>query len=74
MRRLRLISKMSNIPPITHQAIEQALNRFKTSVSLCSDVPGAVSFYADIGLDDLQHMNELIETLEKSNPLIWRIH
>lgn len=28
IRRLRLISKMSNIPPITYRAIEQAVNRF----------------------------------------------
>ncbi|KJD56745.1 YmfQ family protein [Bacillus velezensis] len=69
MRRLRLISKMSNIPPITHQAIEQALNRFlKHPSAYVRMFPGQYRFYADIGLDDLQHMNELIETLEKIKP------
>ncbi|MCP6682773.1 YmfQ family protein [Bacillus nakamurai] len=69
MRRLRLISKMSSIPPMTHQAIEQALNRFlKHPSARVRLLPGEYRFNVDIVLDDLQHMSELIETLENIKP------
>ncbi|MBT2573691.1 YmfQ family protein [Bacillus sp. ISL-51] len=69
MRRLRLISKMSNIPPMTYQAIEQALNRFlKHPSAHVRLLPGEYRFNVDIVLDDLQHISELIETLENIKP------
>lgn len=69
IRRLRLISKMSNIPPATYLAIERALNRFLKNPSACVRlIPGEYHFNVDIDIDDLQHMTELIETLENMKP------
>lgn len=69
IRRLRLISKMSNIPPITYRAIEQAVNRFlKKPSAQVRLLPGEYRFNVDINIDDLQHMNELIEALENMKP------
>lgn len=69
IRRLRLISKMSNIPPITYRAIEQAVNRFlKNPSAQVRLLPGEYRFNVDINVDDLQHMNELIEAIENMKP------
>lgn len=69
IRRLRLISKMSNIPPVTYRAIEQALNRFlKHPSSRVRLLPNQYHFNVDIDIDDLQHIGELIETLENMKP------
>ncbi|KUP41803.1 MULTISPECIES: YmfQ family protein [Bacillus subtilis group] len=69
IRRLRLISKMSNIPPATYKAIEQALNRFlKNPSAQVRLLQGQYRFNVDIDIDDMQHMSELIETLENMKP------
>ncbi|WP_262119297.1 YmfQ family protein [Bacillus subtilis] len=69
IRRLRLISKMSNIPPATYRAIEHALNRFlKNPSAQVRLLPGEYRFKVDIDIDDMQHMSELIETLENMKP------
>nr|WGD93045.1 YmfQ family protein [Bacillus subtilis] len=69
IRRLRLISKMSNIPPATYRAIEHALNRFlKNPSAQVRLLPGEYRFNVDIDIDDMRHMSELIETLENMKP------
>ncbi|CAI8939954.1 YmfQ family protein [Bacillus sp. IT-13CA1] len=69
IRRLRLISKTSNIPPATYQAIEQALNRFlKNPSAQIRLLPKEYRFNVDIDIDDLQNVRELIETLENIKP------
>lgn len=69
IRRLRLISKMSNIPPATYRAIEHALNRFlKNPSAQVRLLPREYRFNIDIDIDDMQHMSELIETLENMKP------
>ncbi|MFP7378182.1 YmfQ family protein [Bacillus paralicheniformis] len=69
IRRLRLISKTSNIPPATYQAIEQALNRFlKNPSAQVRLLPKEYRFNVDINIDDLQNVRELIETLENIKP------
>ncbi|MEJ9331100.1 YmfQ family protein [Bacillus licheniformis] len=69
IRRLRLISKTSNIPPATYQAIEQALNRFlKNPSARVRLLPKEYRFNVDINIDDLQNVRELIETLENIKP------
>ncbi|MCY8176956.1 putative phage tail protein [Bacillus inaquosorum] len=69
IRRLRLISKMSNIPPATYKAIEQALNRFlKNPSAQVRLLPREYRFNVDIDIDDMQHMSELLETLENMKP------
>ncbi|MGK9429554.1 YmfQ family protein [Bacillus atrophaeus] len=69
IRRLRLISKMSNIPPVTYRAIEQALNRFlKHPSARVRLLLNQYHFNVDIDIDDLQHIGELIETLENMKP------
>ncbi|MCY8384841.1 YmfQ family protein [Bacillus haynesii] len=69
IRRLRLISKTSNIPPATYQAIEQALNRFlKNPSAQVRLLPKECHFNVDINIDDLQNVRELIETLENIKP------
>lgn len=60
---------MSNIPPITYRAIEQAVNRFlKNPSAQVRLLPGEYRFNVDINVDDLQHMNELIEAIENMKP------
>lgn len=50
---------MSNIPPITYRAIEQAVSRFlKNPSAQVRLLPGEYRFNVDINVDDLQHMNE----------------
>ncbi|KAA6450335.1 putative phage tail protein [Bacillus swezeyi] len=69
IRRLKLISKTSNIPPATYQAIEQALNRFlKNPSAQVRLLPKEYRFNVDIDIDDLQNVRELIETLENMKP------
>ncbi|MGN9864726.1 putative phage tail protein [Bacillus swezeyi] len=69
IRRLKLSSKTSNIPPATYQAIEQALNRFlKNPSSRVRLLPKEYRFNVDIDIDDLQNVRELIETLENMKP------
>lgn len=51
---------MSNIPPITYRAIEQAVSRFlKNPSAQVRLLPGEYRFNVDINVDDLQHMNEI---------------
>lgn len=69
MRRARLISKTSNIPPANYRALERAVNRFlKNPSARVRLVEGQYRFNVDVNIDDLQHVRYIVETLENMKP------
>ncbi|MCM2674102.1 putative phage tail protein [Alkalicoccobacillus plakortidis] len=69
MRRARLINKVSNIPPATYRSLEHAINRFLRNPSaLVRLLPKQYEFTVDVNIDDLQHVRQIVETLELMKP------
>ncbi|MEC0721285.1 YmfQ family protein [Bacillus haynesii] len=69
IRRARLLTKMSNIPPITSRSIERAVNAFlkqpSASVRLTA---GRYHFLLSVNGEDLQFIPSIIQTVNHMKP------
>ncbi|MFN2745839.1 YmfQ family protein [Bacillus sp. z60-18] len=69
IRRARLLTKMSNIPPITSRSIERAVNAFlKHPSAEVRLTAGRYHFLLTVNGEDLQYIPSIIQTVDHMKP------
>ncbi|KAA6453199.1 putative phage tail protein [Bacillus swezeyi] len=69
IRRARLLTKMSNIPPITYRSIERAVNAFlKQPSAEVRLTAGRYHFLLNVNGEDLQYIPSIIQTVNHMKP------